>query len=166
MDHYVQAQKFTGLNGTSDRERESFNLPHIHLVSLSSKYILYFLTWKIDVSVADIFFSIMRGACVCMPSEDDRMNDPAGAARSMGVTWANLTPSVANLMLPEMIPSLKMLVLGGEATSRKNLDDWAQHVDLIVITGPAETTIHLMASEPASKFSDPSNVGVALSGRI
>jgi non-ribosomal peptide synthetase component F len=124
------------------------------------------LTLLTDVSVADIFFSIMRGACVCIPSEDDRINDPAAAAFKMGTTWANLTPSVANIIHPDQVPTLRTLVLGGEAPTRANIQRWGESVDLILCTGPAETTIHLMGSDPVIQTSTPNEIGRAVGGRV
>ncbi|CAG8218181.1 unnamed protein product [Penicillium salamii] len=128
--------------------------------------VLQFASFSFDVSVADIFFSLMRGACICMPSEEDRINSLAATAAQMKVEWASLTPSVADFLTPREVPTLKTLILGGEASKQKNLSTWAESASLIVCTGPAETTIYCMGSEPKTTTSNPANVGSGIGGRI
>jgi hypothetical protein len=69
--------------------------------------------------------------CICMPSEDMRTRNVGEAINSLRATWAFLTPSVANLIEPETVPSLEVLVCGGEPMSRENVDKWASKVTLI-----------------------------------
>lgn len=119
-----------------------------------------------DVSVADNFFSVMRGACLCIPSEVERLEDPAGAVERMQANWAFLTPSVAATLKPSMMPSLRTLLLGGEAPTHDNVREWAPFVKLILCTGPAECSIYCAGSEPCTRSSEPSNIGKGIGGRL
>ena len=66
------------------------------LLRLSEKSrVLQFSSYSFDVSVEDILSTLMAGACICVPSEEERLNDLARSMRRMEVTFANLTPSVA-----------------------------------------------------------------------
>ena len=124
--------------------------------------VLQFAAHTFDVSVADMFTTIMRGGCVCVPSEHDRSNNLAGAIRDMNVNWTFLTPTVARLLRPSEVPCLKTLVLGGEASTKDNIQTWANDVELIICYGPAECSIYCAGSVPADQNSDPSNVGHAI----
>lgn len=64
---------------------------------------------------------------MCVPSEMERMNDIPGAIRRFGVTWTLLTPSVASTLTPRSVPSLKVLVTGGEAMSSSHIAKWKSH---------------------------------------
>ncbi|EPS27666.1 hypothetical protein PDE_02610 [Penicillium oxalicum 114-2] len=128
--------------------------------------VFQFASYTFDVSVADIFFSLMRGACICVPSESERLENLSGSLTRLQANWAFLTPSVAAMVKPALTPSLRTLLLGGEAPTHQNIQTWAEAVDLIVCTGPAECSIYCMGSPPCSKDSDPANVGFPIGGRL
>lgn len=69
------------------------------------------------------------------------MNDLAGAMERMRVDWAFLTPSVASLLDPDHVPTLKTLLYGGETATVTNVKTWANRLHLINSFGPAETSI-------------------------
>ena len=83
--------------------------------------VLQFPAYTFDVSVADVFTTITRDGCICVPSEPERVENLGEAIRRMGANCAFLTPSVAHLLRPALAPTLKTLVLGGEAVARQNL---------------------------------------------
>jgi amino acid adenylation domain-containing protein len=118
-----------------------------------------FAAYTFDISTSDIFTSIMRGATVCMPSEDDRLNDLGGAIAKAQANWTFLTPTVATLLADSDVPSLRTMVLGGEASTKAVLKAWAHRLKLIVGYGPAETTPYCMGAPPATTNGDPSNLG-------
>lgn len=69
------------------------------------------------------------------------MNDLAGAMERMRVDWAFLTPSVASLLNPDHVPTLRTLLYGGETATVTNVKTWANRLHLINSFGPAETSI-------------------------
>lgn len=73
----------------------------------------------------------MVGATICVPGEEERINDPAGAIRRLQATWVFLTPSVLGTMNPERVPSMKTLVVGGEAVPAPVITKWAKHTCLV-----------------------------------
>jgi amino acid adenylation domain-containing protein len=97
--------------------------------------VFQFAAYTFDVSAADVFTTTMRGGCVCIPSEKERVNDLAGALTRLKANWAFLTPTVAGLLTPDSVPTLKTLVLGGEAATRGNIKSWASKVELIICYG-------------------------------
>ncbi|PNP39601.1 hypothetical protein TGAMA5MH_08417 [Trichoderma gamsii] len=103
--------------------------------------VFQFSAYTFDVGILDCLVSLMRGACLCIPSDHARVNDLPGAIRSAKANWAFLTPTVADLLSPAEVPSLKVLCLGGEAISKKCADRWVDHVELHGLYGPAEASI-------------------------
>ncbi|PGH05361.1 hypothetical protein AJ79_06830 [Helicocarpus griseus UAMH5409] len=101
--------------------------------------VLQFATYTFDVSTMDTFTTLMEGGCLCIPSEHDRRTNLAGFIRDTGVNWADLTATVANLLNPLDVPSLKTLVLAGEAVRDEHLARWFGHVRLINCYGPVES---------------------------
>lgn len=108
----------------------------------------------------------MRGACICIPSESERLENLGSTLTRLQANWAFLTPSVAATVAPASAPSLRTLLLGGEAATPQNIQTWAESVDLIVCTGPAECSVYCMGSPPCKKDSDPANVGFPIGGRL
>ncbi|KAK8135710.1 hypothetical protein PG984_003650 [Apiospora sp. TS-2023a] len=104
---------------------------------------LQFTAYTSDVSIGEMFTSLTRGATVCIPSDEERMNmnDLAAAMERMRVDWAFLTPSVASLLDPIKVPTLRTLVYGGETATVTNINTWAPRLHLINSFGPAETSI-------------------------
>ncbi|KAI9642951.1 hypothetical protein NHQ30_008685 [Ciborinia camelliae] len=100
--------------------------------------VLQYAAYTFDVSMMDIFITLIYGGCVCSPSEDDRRNNIIGIMNTMQVNWVLFTPSVANLIWPEDVPGLEALVLGGEAVTQENVLRWANAVTLYNTYGPAE----------------------------
>ena len=121
--------------------------------------LLQFAAYTFDVSVADIFTTLQRGGCICIPSEEERTNDLAGAINRMNVNYGFLTPTVAGLLQPSAVPGLRTLILGGEMLTQDNIQTWAPVVDLIISYGMAECSIHCVDAVPLTVASNPANLG-------
>ncbi|ETN41090.1 uncharacterized protein HMPREF1541_03025 [Cyphellophora europaea CBS 101466] len=124
--------------------------------------LLQFAAYTFDVSCADNFTTLQRGGCICVPSEHDRLNNLAGAINHFQCNWAFLTPTVASLLPAHGIPSLRKLVLGGEASTRDTIAKWHNVLDLIVCYGPAECSVYCSGAPPATATSDPADLGEAI----
>ncbi|KAL5423427.1 hypothetical protein PMIN04_003944 [Paraphaeosphaeria minitans] len=128
--------------------------------------VLQFASYTFDASVGDIFYALARGACVCSPSERERVDDLAAVARKLEVNWAFLTPSVLSLIEPSDVPSLRRLLVGGEKPDPKHIALWAKSVSLHLVMGPAECAIYCAASEAVQPGQDTSTFGQAAGCRL
>jgi amino acid adenylation domain-containing protein/non-ribosomal peptide synthase protein (TIGR01720 family) len=133
------------------------------LLMKSDARVLQFASFTFDVSVLEILTTLTCGACICIPSEDMRTRNVGEAINTLKATWAFLTPSVANLVEPASVPSLEVLVCGGEPMSIENIQKWASKVTLVNGYGPTEASVIAIANSTVSKQKDPSNIGYALS---
>jgi amino acid adenylation domain-containing protein len=124
--------------------------------------VLQFAAYTFDVSIGDIFTTLMRGGTVCVPTEHERFNDLAGCINRMDVNWAYLTPSVASMLDPSQVPGLQTLALGGEAVRQENVSAWAESVYLINIYGPAECSIWSTVLPGLSSTTPASNIGLGI----
>lgn len=102
---------------------------------------LQYLNFIFDVSMFDVFLTLLSGGCVCLPSEDEWSNDIAGAIRRTRANFAFLTPSLATLLDPREVPSLRTLGLTGESFEKHVIEKW-RHVRVLNMYGPAEATVH------------------------
>lgn len=103
--------------------------------------VLDFTSYAFDVSIDSMLCTLVRGGCLCIPSDDDRVNDLSHAIREFRVNMINITPSVARILDPDIIPSLRSLGIGGEACSVRDVQLWGQHTRVVVGYGPSECTI-------------------------
>ncbi|KAJ5575485.1 acetyl-CoA synthetase-like protein [Penicillium sp. DV-2018c] len=123
---------------------------------------LLFASPAFDIFLAEIFFMLATGGCVCIPSESQRMNNLAEAMSVLRVNMAMLTPSVARTLSPEKVPYLQTLILGGESPSVSDLAIWAPKVRLHQSYGPAECTMYATATARLAADSVLNNVGSSL----
>lgn len=103
--------------------------------------VLQFSAYTFDVGIMDVLVTLMRGATICIPSDDERVNDLAGAINRLDANWAFLTPTVADLLNPQDVPGFETLILGGEAVGKKTVEKWRNLIpELHGIYGPAEAS--------------------------
>lgn len=103
--------------------------------------VLDFASYAFDVSIDCMLCTLAVGGCICVPSNDQRMNNLSGAIRDMQVNMVHTTPSVARVLDADIIPSLEVLGLGGEALSARDAETWSQHTRVINAYGPSECTV-------------------------
>ncbi|PYH91755.1 nonribosomal siderophore peptide synthase Sid2 [Aspergillus ellipticus CBS 707.79] len=103
--------------------------------------VLDFASYAFDVSIDSMLLTLGNGGCLCIPSDEDRLNDINGVIRKMGVNYAGVTPSVARILEPDVITSLSGLGLGGEAASARDVTLWGKDTRIIIGYGPCECTI-------------------------
>jgi len=129
-----------------------------------SSRVLQFSNLCFDASVMEILTTLITGACICIPSDEERMNDIPGAINRMGVTWTLLTPSVANMLVPEKVPCLQVLVTGGEAMQARHIAKWSSSTALVNAYGPSECAVIATSSvkvdlDGSRLDEDSSNIG-------
>ncbi|GKZ51628.1 nonribosomal peptide synthase, partial [Aspergillus brasiliensis] len=126
---------------------------------------LQFASHVFDVSNSEVFTTLMRGGCVCVPSETERLSDLAGAVNKYRVNWSFHVPTTAETLDPEQMPGLKHLALGGEAISQGLCDRWASRVTLLNSYGPSECSIWTSVSHLQPGTTSPNNIGRGLGCR-
>lgn len=120
---------------------------------------LQFSAYTFDNSLEEMFTTLTRGGCVCVPSLHDRMNDLAGAISRMNVNFCCLTPTVASFLDPRDVPTVKDLALGGEPLTKKDIEVWSESVRLHGQYGPSECSIDSAVHVGISPTSEPTNLG-------
>lgn len=100
-----------------------------------------FASYAFDASWWNLVFAMSNAACLCVPSEDDRKNDVAGAINRLSATYAGLTTTVANVLDPQKVPTMEKLWIGGEATSYSDMARWHPQCRVLQAYGPAECTM-------------------------
>lgn len=100
------------------------------------------------------------GGCVCIPSESDRKNNLAGFIRRSQANWTLLTPTVASILDPSTVPSLKYVTLGGESVTDSTIRNWLRTRKVGINYGSAEVDVTHVRD--VSDDADIANVGQRL----
>ncbi|WP_432043635.1 amino acid adenylation domain-containing protein, partial [Streptomyces cadmiisoli] len=100
--------------------------------------------FSFDVSVQDLFMTLLSGAVFVLAADEDRVDLERlqGLMRARSVSVAHMTPGVARSLDPARLPELRLLVVGGEAPDAGLIDRWATaDREFYNSYGPTETTI-------------------------
>ncbi|KAJ5894899.1 hypothetical protein N7495_006590 [Penicillium taxi] len=125
---------------------------------------LQFASFTFDASIVETLTVLTVGGCICVASEDQRKRDVAEAVRATRANWAALTPSFVNLLSPDDIPTIKVLILAGEAMSKSHVEIWGHRVRLVNSYGPSECCVASTANVDVTLSTSPRNVGSTCSG--
>ena len=122
---------------------------------------LQFASFHFDVSVLEQFFAWMHGFCLTSAPRDLIFEDIPLAINVLGVTHLDLTPSLARLLTPEMVPGLAkgMFITGGEALRQDILDTWGEVGAVYNGYGPTEATIGCTMFPRCPVNGKPANIG-------
>ncbi|KHN97569.1 Amino acid adenylation [Metarhizium album ARSEF 1941] len=99
-----------------------------------------FASYSFDVSVSNVLSALTTGGCLCVPSDEDRKDNLERSIASLEANILDITPSMAQVLSPERIPSVKTVIFGGEALHPSDVRRWWGKVNVIHIYGPCECT--------------------------
>lgn len=126
-----------------------------------------FSAFTFDVSITDIFITLVYGGCVCVPSEKDRTDDVESVMNDLAVTFAVLTPTVTSMLDLERVPSsLDTIVFVGEAIKPAAVKPWVDRVKVFNGYGPAECSIYSVINGPVLRPEDARIIGSTVSNRL
>ncbi|KAH7070182.1 hypothetical protein FB567DRAFT_215680 [Paraphoma chrysanthemicola] len=122
---------------------------------------LQFASFHFDVSVLEQYWSWSVGICVVSAPRDVIFEDLANSISTLGITHIDLTPSLAQLVHPESVPSLcrGVFITGGESLKQEILDVWGPKAVIYNGYGPTEATIGCTMYPRVPADGKPSNIG-------
>ncbi|KAF8444235.1 hypothetical protein BGX38DRAFT_1143770 [Terfezia claveryi] len=135
-------------------------LKEIYPYTASSK-LLQFCSQAFDVSVFDIFFTWASGMSLCAGTKDFLLQDLERIINAFEITHLSLTPTVAALINPDNVPTVRMLVTAGEAITPKVFGNWAGR-GLYQGYGPSETTNICTMNAAMTQQEHVNNLGLTL----
>jgi hypothetical protein len=91
---------------------------------------------------------------------DDLQTNLTQVLNEMEITIADIPPSIAGLLEPNEIKTLKTMLIGGETTSQQVISKWANEVELLNFYGPTEVTISCMVNRIINKSCRGSTIGI------
>ncbi|KAI4165618.1 MAG: hypothetical protein LQ342_000560 [Letrouitia transgressa] len=125
-----------------------------------------FVSYSFDITWSNLLNTLIRGGCLCIPSEWERMNDFAGAFNKLQANYVHFPPSVAASLAPYTLPGLKTLVMGGEPILNLEVARWTQAEHILGIYGPAECAQGAVSIDPINASSPNNHVGHPFGARF
>lgn len=151
IQHRAAVQALRSLQGV---------IPHS---SGSSIRYLQFSAYNFDLMILDMFYTWGLGGTLCASTRSLLLSNLAGVANAMQATHTLLTPAVMAMNPRHTIPSLRVVINGGEKLSQIVADMWSVDCTLLNLYGPAEATLIAMHRHvPANDKVKAPNIGVAL----
>ncbi|KAK9454963.1 hypothetical protein V1511DRAFT_511609 [Dipodascopsis uninucleata] len=139
----------------------AFNILFKDTYSSSSKF-LQFASYHFDVSVLEQFWSWINGITMTSAPRDLLLQDLNLAINMLSITHLDLTPSLAVILEPELVPSLHrgVFITGGDLLKQEVLDKWGDKGVIYNAYGPTEVTIGCTMRQKAPKNIRHSNIGL------
>lgn len=119
-----------------------------------------FSSYSFDTSLSQTFTALAAGACLCVPREQDRINNLAQSITSLRANVVALTPSVAQLLGPRDTPTVHSVILIGELLHLRDITRWWGQVRILNIYGPYECTPYSVINSHASCPQDATRIGI------
>ncbi|KAL6703327.1 hypothetical protein ACN47E_009745 [Coniothyrium glycines] len=122
---------------------------------------LQFASFHFDVSVLEQYWSWSVGICVMSAPRDLIFEDLAGCINALKITHIDLTPSLAQLLHPDDVPTLcdGVFITGGESLKQEILDVWGPKSVIYNGYGPTEATIGCTMYPRVPSDGKPTNIG-------
>ncbi|KAG5930352.1 NRPS protein, partial [Claviceps africana] len=101
-----------------------------------------FAKYSFDITWSNFIHTTTSGGCLCIPSQEEAINNLAGSIRAYNANFMNITPSVGGMVRPSDLRGImEHVVFAGEALPNHLAAQWAQHVRVMNLYGPAECTV-------------------------
>ncbi|KAE9970168.1 Nonribosomal Peptide Synthase (NRPS) [Venturia inaequalis] len=130
----------------------------------SSTRMLQLSSYTFDGCILEILVTLTKGGCVCVPSQEEKMNDITGAINRLQADVAFMTPTFARLITPSSVPGLKTLILGGEKFMHDDFSRWWGDRRLFEAYGPTECCVICIVQEVKDPAASPSHIGMPIIG--
>ncbi|CEJ80096.1 hypothetical protein VHEMI00301 [[Torrubiella] hemipterigena] len=120
---------------------------------------LQFGSHAFGACLLEVMTTLIHGGCVCIPSDDDRMNDVPGFINRFSVNWVMATPSYMGTFQPDDVPGLQTLVLVGEQMLQSVNNIWAPRLNLLNGYGQSESSSLCSVASIQPNATEPNNIG-------
>ncbi|KAK5991451.1 Nonribosomal peptide synthetase dtxS1 [Cladobotryum mycophilum] len=138
---------------------------HIKKMGYTADSRIYdFASYSFGAAINNVFAALISGACLCVPSDNDRRSNLADSLASLRATVALLTPSLAESLSPKKVPTLRSIIFGGEAVRMKDVIPWWGQVKVITAYGSSEVTTVSTVNPDASTPEEVPRIGKGAGG--
>ncbi|TLD11438.1 hypothetical protein PspLS_11930 [Pyricularia sp. CBS 133598] len=100
-----------------------------------------FASYAFDAAWHNILCPLALGGVLCVPNQDERTIDLAGAINRLAANYIFLPPSAAKVLTHADVTQLKTVVFGGEKVFASDVVIWRHTANVFNGYGPAECTV-------------------------
>lgn len=112
-----------------------------------SSRVMHYSSYSSDIALAEIFTTLINGACICIGQSQETAEFTATAQR-MNVNWTYLTPTLSRRLSPENMPDIAIVCFRTHVLDDDVFNQWAGKAKVILAYGSAEACVlSLSASE-------------------
>ncbi|KAL8947888.1 MAG: hypothetical protein Q9222_005873 [Ikaeria aurantiellina] len=124
---------------------------------------ILYSSYAFDSSVWEIFAPLLHGACLFIPTNEQRLAALPDYLNKKKIQMFASTPTIVQNILqsPFRVPHLATIDLGGEATTKSIIQEWSGKVRLINDYGPTEACIVACMNDSINPDTDPNDIGYA-----
>ena len=119
--------------------------------------VLQFSSLSFDMSVWEIFITILNGATLCIFNRKNGVDKLEKFLRERRISIATLTPSVLRVIPADNLCDLQTVVSAGESCTKDILQKWNKERTFVNAYGPTEAAI--CATMRVVDDENPSNIG-------
>ncbi|KAJ3566621.1 hypothetical protein NPX13_g7068 [Xylaria arbuscula] len=103
-----------------------------------SSRVMQLSSYSVDVSLAEIFTTLVNGGCVCIPSSFEKITGFTAAAQRMRVNWTYLTPPLSRKVDPNALPDMAVVCFRATNLDTEVYSRWAGKAKVVLVYGSAE----------------------------
>ncbi|MGN9822060.1 non-ribosomal peptide synthase/polyketide synthase, partial [Streptomyces sp. SD11] len=120
-------------------------------------HVLGFASFSFDASVWEVVMALPTGATLVVAEAQDRTPPErlTSLMRRSAVSLSFMTPSVLEVLVPDELPDLATVLVGGERVEAALTERWRERLRLLNVYGPTETTIATTAGEVETDGTPP-----------
>ena len=138
---------------------KSFGMDH-------SSRVPQFSSYGFDGCILELFGTLFVGGCVCVPSEETRLNGITEFICDEKVNLALFTPTFSRTINPDSVSTLKTLIVGEEKLACEGIDRWYGKLRLFQAYGPTECCVMCVVNEVRDHSSAPNEIGRGIIGNL
>ncbi|MED7818926.1 MULTISPECIES: non-ribosomal peptide synthetase [unclassified Francisella] len=137
-------------------------LKEVYVLNKEDK-VTQFTSYVFDVSISEIFISLIQGSTLHILSKEtiNNVNNLSDYLINNEINYCYLPPILLSQLPQEDYPKLKSFIYAGEPLSKAVANYWSNKVRLHNIYGPTEVTIY--ASHKTIELNEVEQIGKALS---
>ncbi|KAK4160274.1 hypothetical protein QBC43DRAFT_114853 [Cladorrhinum sp. PSN259] len=110
--------------------------PAAHISPLSR--VMQLSSFNVDICITEIFTTLAYGACVCVPSAAERLQDFGAAVNRMQVNWTYMTPMLSRKLDPMLLPSLQVVCFRTRSLDDDTYNIWHGKASVVLAYGPQD----------------------------
>ncbi|KAI0399994.1 hypothetical protein F4802DRAFT_514907 [Xylaria palmicola] len=103
-----------------------------------SSRVMQLSSYSVDVSLAEIFTTLVNGGCVCIPSCWEKVSSFTAAAQRMRVNWTYLTPPLSRKIDPDNLPDIAVVCFRATHLDTEVYAQWKGKAKVVLAYGSAE----------------------------